>query len=468
MPQEVIRGREPTAADYAAFDRILPELGPDAPPPVGSPEFREFRRLNAHALGSFGESQYRLLKGLRAPVDKTEQIVADLCLGRIDAETYHARLQADADRPIDSEMVNALFAAIEGRIMAYSRFYTAIEDARAARLPEEIIDAQAIAVANMTQFCRPFSIHPRHIGKVMEHVIRLRAPNPPVKVGTFTASSAIGLVFDTRNAAADAWSKCLEHENRTRLTRPRRRIERAARVFGIGCLADLPRPQELLAHLELEQAAALDALGAADGTRTQAELTGGASTQLPGNAAATGVAVEAPVATDVASFQFKEGYWRLSFRAQDGTLEVAPFPSRVGFGHIHSLLYGTEFLLGEIPPRDCDLQVTDERTLGAVRNRLGELGAAREHADPVKTEETDAEIEKLESYLAASTKPGGAIRTAPDARSRALARVRNAINDALKHVEGLAPKWVAHMRESIDYTVKPIPAYRPRCPISWT
>ncbi len=70
----------------------------------------------------FGESRFHLHFGLRESFNRREAWQAELFQGAITREEFEKRMRGDATRPVDAEMIEALFTFLRSQLQVYSSF----------------------------------------------------------------------------------------------------------------------------------------------------------------------------------------------------------------------------------------------------------------------------------------------------------------------------------------------------------
>lgn len=161
-------------------------------------------------------------------------------------------------------------------------------------------------------------------------------------------------------------------------------------------------------------------------------------------------------------------FWMLRFFAEDGSIEEPDaFVQKTGFEFIHHMIYTPDLIAKEFPAMSTPSPLTDEQTLGNVREEIDALREQREHADVGEIADLDAQIHEGEAFIKNTTIPGGEIKTFTDPREIALNRFRNNVNRALAYASPKAPHWVAHMRRCITFTTNPYPTYTPPPSVRW-
>lgn len=183
------------------------------------------------------------------------------------------------------------------------------------------------------------------------------------------------------------------------------------------------------------------------------------------SASAPLVAVRGNSASAQSSLHRAGDCWQLCFVGEDGTVELPPaFPDRVGFQHIHCLLYAPGELAREFELSPLPDPLADDQALAQVKAELARLRSPREDASVEALANIEHEIAECERYIAGATRPGG--RSVLFGSGGVVKRIRNAVNDALAYAEQFAPHWVRHMRAHIDYKARP-PVYTLFGTFSW-
>ncbi|MBI5866585.1 MAG: hypothetical protein HZB38_19130 [Planctomycetes bacterium] len=159
--------------------------------------------------------------------------------------------------------------------------------------------------------------------------------------------------------------------------------------------------------------------------------------------------------------------WTLQFWTREGKLEAAVLPPRRGFELIHYFVYEPWRLACEIPEVSSGMEALDSNALGHAAAELLRLKESRVGQTGDALIDIDDKIETIERYMRQNTRPGGDIKLVMGERERAINRIRTNIRAALDHAKQHAPAWVEHMSEAIDYTLDPVPGYRPHEMVNW-
>jgi ATP-dependent Clp protease ATP-binding subunit ClpA len=234
----------------------------------------------------FGPESFELRYQLRSPKNRVEEWNRQLMHGEITEEELGNRLKADAERPIDLEMLTAFTDAYQERIAHYSRTiqeaipHSPPGERSAWRKQERSVDNQIAALT------KNFPLWNENIETVFNFLdeMRVAAGESLVKIGELEALSAHWLAELVITRTVEAWRKCKEIAKRSRRDRGYAYGNTAAALFSSTWVPTLPSPQTLserlrqefiMARVALSQAGRTPPVTAVDArlTRKQRQLT---------------------------------------------------------------------------------------------------------------------------------------------------------------------------------------------------
>lgn len=191
------------------------------------------------------------------------RLVADQAEGRITSDQVRERLKADAERPIDADMLCAHYDAHQQRLLAYSAMLqTIIEIATDQRDPNAWRRREGEVDEHVARMTDKLPLWQKQVATVSGFLLELRADSGqgPVRLGENSHATAHLLAGYVTDSAAQAWQGCKEiaQQSRTDPTNPY--ATSASKVFFDSHFKSLPKPNDLMALLHLEQAAAMKAL----------------------------------------------------------------------------------------------------------------------------------------------------------------------------------------------------------------
>ncbi len=211
-----------------------------------------------------------------------EQLEADLAEGRITLDQLRERLKADAERPIDMDMLRDFCDAYERRVCAYSSLLRSIVEIATDQRDSDARGRRETEVdAHVTRMTAKLPLWQEQVRTVLEFLTELRADSAqgPVRVGDVSHSTAHLLAAYVMDVAAQAWESCKGIAHRSRTDPRYLYAASAARLFFDAHMSGLPKPNDLMGLLQLERAAARKALGDGRTTRQRrAEDAGGGVT----------------------------------------------------------------------------------------------------------------------------------------------------------------------------------------------
>jgi|GEM_PF-6713712 hypothetical protein len=202
----------------------------------------------------FGAESFELRYNLRPPKDRTELWVQQEMSGQITEEELRSRLKADAERPIDLEMLNAFYAAYQERLKHYSGVLqkAVIRPSEAGTLVvqenEEAIEEHISAMVSPLQLWR------ENLQTVFEYLEELRITSGAglVKLMDYEATSAHWLAQLIFSRMSDAWQSCREISDRSHTDPRYSYAAEAIELFNQCWLSKFPAPQIISERLREE------------------------------------------------------------------------------------------------------------------------------------------------------------------------------------------------------------------------
>lgn len=205
------------------------------------------------------------------------QLQAELSEERITLDQVRKRLKADAERPVDMDMLRTFCDACEQRVSAYgAMLQTIVEIATEQRDSDAWRRRESEVDKHMDRMMVKLPLWKEQLRTVLEFLTELRASSGqgPVRLGDVSHSTAHGLAAHVMNTAAQAWQSCKDIAYRSRTDPRYLYAANASGLFFNTHMPSLPKPNDLLALLHLERAAATKLLR--DGQTTQQTRTGDA------------------------------------------------------------------------------------------------------------------------------------------------------------------------------------------------
>lgn len=188
--------------------------------------------------------------------------------GRITIDQMRAHLKADAERPIDLDMLDAFCDAYERRVCAYGAMLQTIIDLAAdPREPDVRRRRESEVDEHVARMMDKLPLWQEQIRTVFAFLTELRASagQGPVRLCEVSHSTGHLLAAHVMDLAAQGWRGCQEIARRSRTDPRYAYATSAAALFFKAHLPNLPKPNDLLGLLHLERAAAARALR--DGSR---------------------------------------------------------------------------------------------------------------------------------------------------------------------------------------------------------
>lgn len=210
----------------------------------------------AEYRAAIGGDRFALLYKLRPPRDLAERLTLKCYDGEITPDEFRTQLKADAERPLDAETL-ARFCNEHGEQLAlYSSFLQLIveiatdqRDRNAWRRREPEIDAIVLKLR------APWPILKEHVRSAHGFMTEVRATRDlgPLHCKTFAAPTAHLLIEQVVDRACEAWKESKDTAERSRNDPAYSYSTNATSLFYKVRFSGLPRPNELMALLELER-----------------------------------------------------------------------------------------------------------------------------------------------------------------------------------------------------------------------
>jgi len=253
--------REPSADDFGAAEKVLARLMPSLEP--GTLEYRDKRQALGMLRARCGKDMFELRYGLRSPKNSVEQAEADFVQERITQEQLAMVLKADAERPLDIEMLDAFHEAFEKRLMAYSRMLQAViaivtdqREHEAWRRREAEVDS------HVEEMQKKLPLWKEQVGTIIAFLAEIQAERKgePVRCGDRLAESAHMLACQVMNDAVAFWRSSKEIAHRSRTDPNYLYATSASKLFYESHLPGLPPIKDIRALMVLEYVRARKAL----------------------------------------------------------------------------------------------------------------------------------------------------------------------------------------------------------------
>ncbi|WP_425613602.1 hypothetical protein NA78x_003437 [Anatilimnocola sp. NA78] len=202
---------------------------------------------------------FDLKMGLREPVSRREHIYRDMFQGVLTLEEAQSQMSDYASRPVDSEMFQSFFSALETRIGHYARFLQEVGDLHLhpRRQPVREEDEQRVdqLAARLEE---KLKLDNREIDTVDVFLqeARIEKRFGSAAILQFTAPTVALLIMLVTRRAKEAWDDCRQLEFKTRTQPQYVRVTQAVTLFANTWRASLPQPQDLVTLLAEEQALA--------------------------------------------------------------------------------------------------------------------------------------------------------------------------------------------------------------------
>ena len=228
--------------------RNWPDLEPSGPKYVGLHEaLAKFHHL-------FGADSFELRYNLRPPKDRTEEWTKQFMHGQITVSELRARFKADAQRPIDLEMLTAFCDAYQDNLAHYSGvLQNAVPKPSEAgtsawRAKEKAIDEHIAVLGGKLPLWR------ENLETVFEFLEELRITSGAglIRLGEYEGTSAHWLAQLLFTRMTQAWRSCRDVSKRSHRDPRYTYAAKAIDLFSESWLASFPTPQSLSERLREE------------------------------------------------------------------------------------------------------------------------------------------------------------------------------------------------------------------------
>lgn len=238
--------------DREAARRALARNWPDLAPT--SDKYAKLLETFADLHRNFGLESFELRFNLRLPRDRVEEWNRQYMHGEITEEELRGRLKADAERPIDLEMLKVFTDAYQDRLTHYSGVLQEVlprpheAGTLAWRKRERAIDEHVeVLTGKLPLWNENFET----VINFLEEM-RVAAGSTLIKVGDFETISAHWLAHLVMTRTAEAWRKCKEAAERSRRDPRYLYATTATHLFTSTWIPKLPSPQILSETLRQE------------------------------------------------------------------------------------------------------------------------------------------------------------------------------------------------------------------------
>lgn len=239
-------------SDLIAAERALarnwPAMG------VTDPKYKSMLEALACLHRRMGADRFELRYNLRPPKGRAEEWLRQLMHGQITDQEFLKLAKADAERPIDLEMLKTFHHAYQDQLSHYSMILQRAvltpeqaHDRRQRQAAEEAIDAHVGSLKAELPLWR------ENLLSVLEFLEEMRVSSGSglVKLGEFEGTSAHWLAQLIFTWVIDVWQSCKEIANRSQ-TDPRYSYSTDAFELFQRSLQKLPLPQHLNERLREE------------------------------------------------------------------------------------------------------------------------------------------------------------------------------------------------------------------------
>jgi hypothetical protein len=252
---------QPDADDYRAADQVM--SGWAWPPSAGSKRYERVRQSLAARRAELGADEFDLRYGLREPRSSSERLSFALYQGEISESEFRSRSQADAQRPIDTDMLRGFCDAYEYRLNLYGEMLQTIaEIATDERTSASWQHRESEIDRHVERLTGKLPLWREQLLTVHEFLSEMRASTGqgPVRLMDVSHATAHLLAEHVMKTATEAWHGCKEIALRSRTDPQYRYGASASALFYKTIMETLPRPNDLAALMQLERFAAMKAL----------------------------------------------------------------------------------------------------------------------------------------------------------------------------------------------------------------
>lgn len=188
---------------------------------------------------------------------------AELEAGQITIDEMRARLKADAERPVDQDLVREFCDAYEQRVHAYSgMLQTIVEIAPDRRNPETWRERECDVDRCAARMTEKLPLWTEQVRAVSEFLAELRAESVqgPVQVGGVSSATAHLLASRVLDLAVQAWESAKQIAHRSQTDPAYTSTATASQLFLDAHIEQLPKPNDIMAVLHLERVSAMKRL----------------------------------------------------------------------------------------------------------------------------------------------------------------------------------------------------------------
>jgi hypothetical protein len=239
-------------ADWEAARRALARNWLNVEP--SSVRYTDLLKGLAECHRRFGSDKFELRYNLRPPKNRVEEWTRDCFQGVLSEAELAARLKADAERPIDLEMLTSFHDAYDRQVVHYSAVLqkAVVTPSEAVALDwkvrEQEIDAHIVALDGRLPLWR------ENLETAFDFLDELRVASRAglVRLGEFEATSAHWLSALVFRRMTEAWRSCKDISERSHRSRRYLYAARTIDLFQKHWSARFPTPQSLSERLREE------------------------------------------------------------------------------------------------------------------------------------------------------------------------------------------------------------------------
>ena len=240
-----------TETNRSAARRALAHNRPDLE--SSSPKYKSLLEILAYLHLKCGEDSFELRYNLRPPKDRLDKWRQELLQGVITEDELRARLKADAERPIDLEMLTTFCKCYQEQVAHFSEVLQKVvikeHQSAASRLViEREIDEHVEALSGKLPLWR------ENLETVFEYLEerQIISGGGLVTLGGFEGTSTHWLAQLIFTRIREAWNSCKEVAERSRRDARYLYAASASDLFNKVWLSKFPTPQSISERLRQE------------------------------------------------------------------------------------------------------------------------------------------------------------------------------------------------------------------------
>jgi hypothetical protein len=244
--------RQWSEADYEEADRAMPRHWPSLKPT--EPKYGMIRDFLAWYHHEFGKDSFELRYSLRPPKNRTEELTRQYMAEQISEEELGARLKADAERPIDLEMLTEFHRAYEAKLEIYSRILQALATQVGEAIPRDERKRDREIDTLVAELDGQMPLWIENLETVSDFLGEVRAEKGLglITIGEFEGNAAHWLAQLVFRRTIEAWKSCIAIAHRSQTNGHYLYRASACSLFRKTHAPLLPVPQGLSERMTLD------------------------------------------------------------------------------------------------------------------------------------------------------------------------------------------------------------------------